>query len=107
MKEIQREFIITKIKKYENEVNEINKSQTIATVGLGFFTAASLFFAGNIEPNISNSLFNVSGLAINIAFAIERAVNLAEKISEKTGLKNSIRDLNNQLDLDEIGKGLH
>lgn len=107
MKEIQRKFIVNKIEKYENEINQIKKSQTLATFGLGFFTGLTLICTGTMEPNLPSILTNSTGIAANLIFAISNAVNLGEKISEKAGLKNTIRDLKHQLDMDNLEQNLY
>ena len=96
----QRKYIVEKIEKKENEVEENRKRTIINAFLLGLSGLAAL---ASVVTNISGStlLWKIL-LLVNTSYTVYNLKEMLDAIAKKTGLETEVNMLQSQLDLDYL-----
>lgn len=106
MNEIEKEFKVQKIKKYEEMTDEIEKSNISRIVMLGIFAVVSMFCAGMTVYDVASNNF-ITAVVQLIASFVNGVVtskllySLLDGISIKTSLQTNLNMLKDELELND------
>ncbi len=98
MNEKQREFLVTRVEKYNKEADRAAGYASFrAILGAASVGYAVHYFGGNSEPLIAAL---VGGMNLGVAaWQFRHAISY---ISERTGLKNRVREIEEQIGLSDL-----
>ena len=102
----QREFLVTKIEKYNADIDKMNERIGQKTLLVGACGLAAVYSAVCLATS-SNLSWYLPFLFLHGGFSIYHAKDVVTMITEKTGLKNHVREMEEQLDFEDVNsKGL-
>ena len=105
----QREFLVTKVEKYNEQIVQATKNidNNIMMLAIGSAaTVASVLMAS--QPDIFPSLITVTGTLIGTASNVGFSKQITLAIASRTNLANRVDEIEQLLELDalEQGKGI-
>ncbi len=101
MNDTQREFLVTKVEKYNEEVDQLQANITDNRFILGM-VASTLFFpmlALTMTEGTYERILEIVTIFIGANFSIYQLVNIISTIAKKAGLENRINEINEKLGL--------
>lgn len=107
----QKEFVVKKIKKYDESLKSLNEQPEGINwdhFNLGFLSLGFILASGNIPGNEASLLFLLLGkiaLAGGIIYEARKAiVSIVEAISKKAKIEINKEQLNNLLEIDKLSE---
>ena len=101
MNDTQREFLVTKVEKYNEEVDQLQVNIVNNKFILGM-VASTLFFpmlALTMTEGTYERILEIVTIFIGANFSIYQLVNIISTIAKKAGLENRINEINEKLGL--------
>lgn len=101
MNDTQREFLVTKVEKYNEEVDQLQVNIVNNKFALGM-VASTLFFpmlALTMTEGTYERILEIVTIFIGANFSIYQLVNIISTIAKKAGLENRINEINEKLGL--------
>lgn len=100
----QRELVVTEIKKYNDEIDQIKKVEILNIIGMTIGTTVTAYLASIIDSKdiLATFVIHLTLLGINSFYLIKNASELLNNIARRAGLKVLIRDLESQVQIDEL-----
>lgn len=101
MNDTQREFLVTKVEKYNEEVDQLQANITDNSFILGM-VASTLFFPMLALTRPEETYIKILAIVtifIGANFSIYQLVNIISTIAKKAGLENRINEINEKLGL--------